>query len=188
MKEASLPAQQRKEFREGFLLYDDALWESINLRNDIQQFQDGLVMWDIQTFNEIVVREAILNAVSHRDYRLAGSIFIKQYPRRLEIISPGGFPPGVSPENILWKQVPRNRRLAEAFSRCGLVERSGQGANRMFECCIRESKPQPDFTGSDDYQVFVSLQGDIQDPNFLRFLGQLGNERLSSFTTMDFSA
>jgi ATP-dependent DNA helicase RecG len=58
----------------------------------------------------------------------------------MEIISPGGFSPGITPENILIRQYPRNRRIAEAFAKCGLVERSGQGADRMFEACVKESK------------------------------------------------
>jgi ATP-dependent DNA helicase RecG len=184
--EASIPYQQRKELREGFLLIYESLWETINLRNDIFHYQDGLFRQDIPVFNESVVREAILNAVSHRDYRLAGSVFIRQYPTRLEIVSPGGFPPGITVENILWRQAPRNRRIAEVFARCGLVERSGQGANRMFEECIKESKPTPDFSGTDDYQVSLTLRGDIQDPIFLQFLERIGRKTLSSFTTKDF--
>lgn len=184
--DASLPAQQRVEFRQGFFTFDDELWYLINLRNDIQQYQSNLVRFDIATFNEVVVREALLNAISHREYRLQGSVFVREYPRRLEIISPGGFPSGITTENILIKQFPRNRRIAEAFNKCGLIERSGQGMNRMFEECIKESKPTPDFTGTDDYQVAVTLRGEVQDPQFLRFLEQVGKERLASFTTQDF--
>jgi len=176
---------QRKEYREGFFLYHDDLWNTVNLRNEVQHFQDGLFLWDIPTFNETVVREAILNAVSHRDYRLPGSVFVRQFPKRLEIVSPGGFPPGITPANIVWRQSPRNRRIAEAFAKCGLVERSGQGANRMFEQSIKESKLVPDFTGTDAYQVAVTLHGEIRDPRFLRFLEQIGKERVASFCIED---
>ena len=82
--------------------------------------------------------EAVLNAVSRRDYRLAGSVFVRQYPRRLEIVSPGGFPTGITQENFLWRQAPRNCLIAEVFAKCGLVERSGQAVNLMFEESIRE--------------------------------------------------
>lgn len=184
--EASIPYQQRNEFREGFFLIHDILWETINLRNDIYHYQDGLFRQDIPTFNEFVIREAILNAVSHRDYRLPGSVFIRQYPSRMEVVSPGGFPPGITIENILWRQSPKNRRIAEVFAKCGLVERSGQGANRMFEECIKESKPVPDFNDTDDYQVSLTLRGDVQDPLFLKFLEKVGHEILASFTTKDF--
>ncbi len=180
------PAQQRVELRKGFLLFADELWTLIDLRNDTQHFQQGFFVTDIPTFSEAVVREAVLNAVSHRDYRLKGSVFIRQYPRRLEVVSPGGWPPGITVENILYRQEPRNRRLAEAFSKCGLVERAGQGMNRMFAESVRDSKALPNFDGTDDYQVSVTLHGTVQDPGFVRFLEQIGREHLTSFTTDDF--
>jgi ATP-dependent DNA helicase RecG len=186
--ESSGPPAQRAEFRQGFIPVLDMVWELINRRNDKQPFQDGLIMYDIPTFNERAIREVLLNAVTHRDYRLAGSTFVRQYPRRLEVVSPGGFPPGITQENILWQQSPRNRRVAEAISKTGLVERAGQGMNLMYETCIRESKRVPDFTGTDDFHVWVTLHGDIQDERFLRFLEKVGRERLDRFTTKDFLA
>lgn len=92
----------------------------------------------------------------------------------------------MTPENILWKQAPRNRRIAEVFAKCGLVERSGQGARLMFERSIRESKPQPDFSRTDDYEVFLTLRGEVQDPRFLQFFQKIGHETLSTFSTQDF--
>jgi ATP-dependent DNA helicase RecG len=183
--DASIAYQQRKEYREGFLLFHQDLWTSINLRNEVFSYQDGLFRQEIPAFNESAVREAILNAVSHRDYRLAGSTFVKQWPNRVQIVSPGGFPTGVTPENILVCQSPRNRRLAEALSRCGLVERSGQGADRMFSSAVREGKLPPDFAGSDAFQVCVVLSGQVQDERFLRFLKRLGEETQRSLSLDD---
>ncbi|MFZ5861569.1 MAG: ATP-binding protein [Nitrospirota bacterium] len=184
--EASGPAQDRAEFREGFFLFHDTIWQRINLRNDRQSYQDGLFRYDIPTFDETSIREALLNAVAHRDYRLGGSIFVRQYARRLEMVSPGGFPPGISAENILDQQNPRNRRLSEALGRCGLIERSGQGMNLMFEAAIRHSKPLPDFTGSSSHEVRLTLKGTVQDAAFIRFLERVGEERLRAFSTHDF--
>ena len=183
--EASIPFQQRIEFRSGFLGYLDQLWNIINLRNEVLQYREGFFVGDIPAFNEAVVREAVLNALAHRDYRLPGSIFVRQFPRRMEIVSPGGFPPGINAANLLWRQSPRNRRIADACAKCGLVERSGQGANRMFEESIKEGKPRPDFTGTDDYQVELTLRGEIQNPAFLGFLQKIGAERLAAFGTRD---
>jgi ATP-dependent DNA helicase RecG len=138
--EAVIAYAQRVELRDAFLLNDDELWRLVNLRNTVHSFVDGLFRRDIPTFNERAFREAVLNAVCHRDYRLGGSTFIKQWPSRVEITSPGGFPPGITVDNILSKQSPRNRRLAEAFGKCGLVERSGQGADLLFETAVREGR------------------------------------------------
>lgn len=168
-----------------FSFYDE-LWELINLRNDTQHFQSGLFVLDVPTFSERVVREAILNAVSHRDYQLGGNVFIRQYPRRLTVESPGGFPVGINEQNILDRQSPRNRRIADVLTKCGLVERSGQGMNLMFELSIQESKPTPDFTGTDQHQVVLNLNGEVQDPSFLQFLEKVGRETLDLFSTADF--
>ncbi len=181
--EAAGPASQREEFREGFFLCYDRLWELINLRNDRQHYQDGLFMVEIPTFSEGAVREAILNAVAHRDYRLAGSVFVRQFARRIEIVSPGGLPEGITPDNIIDRQLPRNRRIADALARCGLVERAGQGANRIFESCIREGKGLPDFSNTDAWQVSLTLHGQIRDPRFVRFLERVGRETQISFST-----
>ena len=184
--EAPGPASQREEFREGFFLFYDRLWDLVNLRNDKQHYQDGLFMRDIPTFSEGAVREATLNAVSHRDYRHAGSVFIRQFSRRIEIVSPGGFPQGITPDNILDRQQPRNRRIADIFGKCGLVERAGQGADRIFEACIREGKALPDFAHTDAYQVSLTLHGEVQDPQFVRFLERVSGEISVSFDTHDF--
>lgn len=184
--EASGPAQDRVEYRQGFFLFHDDLWNRINQRNDRQSYQDGLFRFDIPTFDETVIREAILNAVCHRDYRLGGSVFVRQYHRRLEVVSPGGFPPGITVDNILDQQSPRNRRLAEAFARCGLVERSGQGMNLIFERSIQQSKPLPDLGGSSAHEVRLILHGSVGNPAFIRFLERVGHERLQSFSTYDF--
>lgn len=141
---------------------------------------------EIPTFDEDAVREAVLNAVSHRDYQRPGSVFIRQYPRRLEIVSPGGFPIGITPENVLDRQEPRNRCIAEALARCRLVERSGQGMDRIYERLVRNSQPRPDFTGTDAHRVSLTLHGDVQNPAFVRFLDKVGEERLETFSTRDY--
>ena len=184
--DASGPAQQRVDFRQGFFSFYDQLWDLINLRNDLQHFQAGLFIEDIPTFSERPVREAVLNAVSHRDYQHPGNIFVRQYSRRLVIESPGGFPPGINEQNILDRQAPRNRRVADIFAKCGLVERSGQGMNLMFELSIQEGKSIPKFTGTDAYQVTLTLNGEVRDVRFLQFLEKVGRERLALFGTEDF--
>ena len=184
--ESSIRHQQREEFREGFFLFYTKLWAHINSRNDLQHYQDGLFIWDIPTFNEEVVREAILNAVCHRDYRMGGSVFVRQFPTKIEIVSPGGFPEGITLGNLLYQQSPRNRRIAESLAKCGLVERSGQGFDKIYTTCILETKPLPDFSRSDSYHINLALEGTIQDTSFLKFLEKIGKETQRSFCVDDF--
>jgi ATP-dependent DNA helicase RecG len=184
--DASGPAGDRVEFREGFFAWQDALWDKVNLRNEKQSYQDGLFRMDLLTFDEVPVREALLNAMAHRDYRLGGSVFVRQYPQRLEVVSPGGFPPGITAANVLDQQNPRNRRLAEALAKCGLIERSGQGMNLMFETAIRQGKALPSFAGTAAHEVRLTLDGKVSSPAFVRFLERMGEQTLRSFSTDDF--
>lgn len=186
--EASISYQQREEFREGFLLCFDRIWSLIHQRNDLHHFWEGLFRREIRTFNETVVREALLNAVSHRDYRQAGSVFIRQWPKRITLVSPGGFPPGISAENLIYRQAPRNRRIADALKRCGLVERSGQGADRMFSLTVRDGKPSPDFSDTDEYQVSVTLDGVVQDERLIQFFELVTAETHFAFRVDDLIA
>jgi len=184
--DASGPAGDRTEFREGFFAWQDVLWDKVNLRNEKQSYQDGLFRMDLLTFDEVPVREALLNAVAHRDYRLGGSVFVRQYPQRLEVVSPGGFPPGITAANVLDQQNPRNRRLAEALAKCGLIERSGQGMNLMFETAIRQGKALPSFAGTAAHEVRLTLDGKVSSPAFVRFMERIGEQTLRSFSTDDF--
>ena len=183
--DAAGAAQERKEYRQGFFAFYDDLWERINKRNDTQDFQEGLFVTPISTFSERSAREAILNAVSHRNYQLSGSIFVRQFPRRLEIDSPGGLPTGITLENMLDRQNPRNRRIAEILTKCGLVERSGQGMNLIYEELIKQGKPVPDFSRTDQFQLGLTLHGTVQDPAFVRFVEKVGKESTEFFNTQD---
>ena len=115
-----------------------------------------------------------------------GSVFVKQYRDRLVVESPGGFPTGITPDNILDRQSPRNRRIAEIFALCGLVERAGQGMNLIYELSIKEAKSLPDFRGTDDNFVSITLNGLVLDKKMLLLINKIGNERLETMSTDDF--
>lgn len=185
-KESAGPAAQRKEFQDGFFTFDDRIWELVNLRNDEQHYSDKLYRHPVLTFNKDVVREAILNAVSHRDYQMGGSIFVRQYQNRLIVESPGGFPHGITVENILNRQNARNRLIADIFRLCGLVERSGQGMNLIYEAAVKEAKPLPDFNGSDAFFVMLTIKGKVINSDMLTFIKKIDDERLNAMTTNDY--
>lgn len=184
--EAAGPAGKREEYREGFFNYFDRLWNEINLRNLRLPYQEGLFVYDVYAYNERSVREAVLNAVCHRNYQLPGSVFVRQYNDHIDFESPGGLPMGITVENILDRQAARNRRLAEIISRCGLVERSGQGMNLIFEESIKDAKDLPDFMGTDDHFVRLRLGALVTNPDIIKLFKEIGDETLSSFSTDDF--
>lgn len=72
---------------------------------------------------------------------------------------------------------PRSKRLAEVLQKTGLVEKSGQGVDKMFTNCIMEAKPLPDFSGTDNYQVSLKFRTEIRDVPFLIYIRQEQNKR-----------
>lgn len=93
---------KRYSFREPFYIMIDKLWETINSRNGEIPISNGAYQSDsIPLFNEDVIRESVNNAIAHRNYKMSSETVIKQYPNKMEIISSGGFPYGVTLDNLL---------------------------------------------------------------------------------------
>jgi ATP-dependent DNA helicase RecG len=109
--------------------------------------------------------EAVVNAVIHRSYGLRNmTVFVKMFDDRLEVESPGGFPPFVTPENIYLYSNPRNRHLAEALYYFAFVKLANEGTRRMRESMREASLPPPEFRqrGAEQLTVNVILRNDIK--------------------------
>lgn len=168
----------RINWREPFFKIYNEIWSNINARNLRIPFQEGLFQREIFAYSEKPIREAVLNAVAHRDYNISTqSIFITASPENFTIESPGGFLPGITPENILYKREWRNRCIAEMLEKAGLVERSGQGMDDIFEQTIREGKGLPDLSKSDNFSVRLIIPAQVKDRNFVLFLEKITNEK-----------
>ena len=88
----------------------------IMAHNDLSTMRQGLLHFEYRTYPEIAIREALLNAFAHADYRIPGLIQVKQFADRLEIANPGGLIGGVAPQNILrHTPVSRNPLLVKAL-------------------------------------------------------------------------
>jgi len=112
--------------------------------NPVHHLDTGLLEIKIPKIPEQVLREALLNAVTHRDYNNQSSIFFRNYSDRIELVNPGGFINNITPNNILvhnpaW----RNRLIAEIFQRMGLVRRAGLGVRRMYRYLMNFGKEPP---------------------------------------------
>ena len=175
---SSIPYQDRRQLLEPLFGGLDAAWAFINQRNGYIPIRQGLyVRDDIPLLNEVVVREALLNAVAHRDYRRQAEIVVRQFPNRLDVSSPGGLPPGVTLANLITvNSTPRNRLLAEVLLKTGLVERSGQGVDKIFYFSILEAKGLPSYARSDDAQVVLELPALVADPAFALFIHHVQQE------------
>lgn len=169
--ESQIHFDSRKSFGQPFFILIDKLWEEINLRNGSVPVRKGPYIFDIPFFNEDVIREIVNNAFSHRDYRFGSEIVIKQYPMKFTIINGGGFPHGVSVDNLLTTpSTPRNRLLADVLSKTGIVERSGQGVDKIFLFTLSEGKPEPDYSKTDDFNVTATLFASVKDAGFALYV------------------
>jgi ATP-dependent DNA helicase RecG len=175
-------SQIHNDFRE--VVYDplfvgiDKIWALVNGKNGSIPVQSEAYIFTVLAFNEAVIREAILNAITHRDYAIGSEVVIKQYPKKLILNNPGGFPKGVNLDNLVTvSSTPRSRLMAEVLEKTGLVERSGQGIDKIFSLTLSEGKPQPDYQDSDLYQVTLKLYGIVTDKAFHVYITQLQNDR-----------
>lgn len=169
--ESQITFDNRISYSQPFFIMIDRLWHDIDLRNGKFQIKEGPYIFDVPYFNEEVIRESINNAITHRDYTRHSETVIKQYPQKLIVTNAGGFPHGVTIDNILTvPSTPRNRLLADVLSKTGIVERSGQGVDKIFYRTLSEGKEAPDYSGSDAFNVELILSAIIQDKAFALFI------------------
>jgi ATP-dependent DNA helicase RecG len=127
----------------------------------------------LQDFPELAVREAIVNGVIHRDYRLPGPVSIEHSPSVLRVTSPGPLVSGVTKENILTHPPkPRNRTLANAARILGFAEEYGRGIDRMYVSMMRAGRELP-IIDADPDQVAVRLVGGSPNTRIARYVAAL---------------
>lgn len=121
------------------------------------------------------VREAVVNALAHRDWRIPDPVAIEQSPARLVVHSPGPLVRGVTLENILaHPSKPRNRALTEAIRKLGLAEQAGVGIDRMYRDMIRGGHDVPSFS-AENY-VRVALAGGTPNRSVARYVSGLPSD------------
>lgn len=125
--------------------------------NPEKEIEIGLFKLRIPQFPIEGVREAVLNALTHRDYQHSGEVLVRHSARELVVTSPGGFVDGITPENILRHEaVPRNRTLANALVKLRLVESSGIGRRRIFRSALVYGKRRPEYS-TDGFSVTLRI-------------------------------
>jgi ATP-dependent DNA helicase RecG len=148
----------------------ERLRELIDARNTVTELMAGLYRIEIPLIPSITRREAVANALVHRDYAAVGPIRVQLNDSSFVVANPGGFPPGVTTQNILDQSRPRSPILAAAFKRAGLVERRGKGVNDMFEQQLRAGRDAPDYSHSTSESVVVTVPLGNADLDLVRFL------------------
>lgn len=141
--------------------------------NTEQEFNEGLFRIGIARVEVQALREAINNALVHRDYARRGPVRVCWQKTDLIISNPGGFVEGVSLANLLTTEPrPRNPALADAFKRLGLVERTGRGVDMIYANMLRFGRPAPDYSQSMPDLVKLSISTEPADLAFVRMVLQ----------------
>ena len=112
---------------------------------------------------EGALREAVVNALAHRDYRSTAQVQIYIFRDRVEIVTPGGLPAGMQASDLGRKSLPRNPLLFNMLCRMGLVEQIGSGIRRMQLDCREAGVPEPEFEISEHWLTVIFRRSDSTD-------------------------
>lgn len=158
-------------FRGPLLKVLEDVEERFRARIEEDEIQVGFFRIPIPDYSLEGIREAVNNAVLHRNYTRLGAVYVQWHHDHILITSPGGFPTGITVDNILVHEPkPRNLLLAEALKRIGLVEQTGRGVDKIYMGQLRYGRPPPDYGRSDTEGVRVVLSGGKASQQFAAFV------------------
>jgi ATP-dependent DNA helicase RecG len=149
----------------------EAVWLDVPDFRERYELPDGLYRQNVPAFDEVVVRELLVNALVHRPYTQRGDIFLNLHPDRLEVVNPGLLPLGVTPQNVLHRTVRRNEHMARLFHDLKLMEREGSGFDRIFEVLLSQGRPAPELSETHD-RVQVTVRRRILKPEVIDFIAK----------------
>lgn len=155
----------------------EALDMLFRARVEEEEIQVGLFRVPVPNFDRRAFREALVNALVHRDFSRLGAVHIRIDDDGLRIGNPGGFIEGVTLDNLLVVD-PRSRNplLADVIKRIGLAERTGRGIDRIFEGMLRYGRPAPDYSMSNEFTVSVHMANTAADIDFLKLIVEREDE------------
>lgn len=164
-------------FRYPLLRVMEEVLQRFRARYREEEVMVGLLRVGVPEYSERAFREAVANALIHRDYTRLGAVHIQWHDDRIEISNPGGFPEGVHLGNILVTPPrPRNPLLADAFKRAGIVERTGRGIDIIFTGQLRNGRPAPSYERSTPTDVVLVLPGGQANLAFVRLVVEEENQ------------
>ena len=182
--ELAFQVLEREEIRLNEFRRDPLLkaldWLETNFRpyNPERELQVGLFRVPVPRVDIAAFREAVANAVQHRDYTRLGAVHVRLDDDGLTISNPGGLVEGVTLANLLTTEPrPRNRALADALKRIGIVERSGRGVDLIYRGLLRFGRPKPDYGRTDAHSVVLRLSTAEADLSFLKLVLDEENRR-----------
>ncbi len=176
----TFPSKEYRFFRRGLFSYYKEMWSLLFKGDRLYDRVDGFDMVrDVGLGLESTV-QLFLNAVCHRDYQREGHIEIRMNWKAFTIQSPGGFPEGITADNLKARQHPRNRLLSKLLTFSGLTRYSGHGMDVVYTSCLRQVRSLPDFTGTTDDTVVCTLRSAVSDEKLLLTLYRFDYGALSA--------
>ncbi len=164
-------------FRTSLLEALDEVQRRFDARLEEEEVLVGMFRLAVPEYGRTAFREALLNALFHRDYSALGTVYVQWHPDHLFISNPGSFPHGITVENLLTHEPrPRNPRLYQAAKRLGLVEQTGRGIDKIYADQIRLGRPAPSYERSDADAVRVVLRGGKANLAFARLVAEQEQE------------
>lgn len=149
----------------------EAVEQRFAARNQEREVQVGMIRLPVPNYAPHAFREAVNNAILHRDYTRRGAVHVQWHPDHLFISNPGGFLEGITLDNLLVHEPkPRNPRLTEAARRIGLVETTGRGIDKIYLGQLRYGRPLPDYSQSNREGVRLVLRGGNASLEFAAFV------------------
>jgi len=169
----NLEVRTNRRWRAPLLQAFEELVDWIDRRNPEEEVEVGLLRIGLPRFTKTALRELIANAIVHRDFALLGPTLIELDESALQISNPGGFPNGVTIDNLL-RTPPRARNpgIAAVFKRLGLVESTSRGVNRAFESQLRAGRAAPDYSRTTAASVVVRLRSGPSDKELAAFISE----------------
>lgn len=146
------------------------LTERVDAVNDETEVMVGLLRVGLRRIPDEVAREAVANALVHRDYTEMGSVRVSVTPTTVSVVNPGSLPRGVTLANLLETSVPRSPAIADAFRRAGLVDRAGRGISKMFRAQLLAGRDVPDYSRTGPTTVTVDIPTSTSDIDMVRFV------------------
>ena len=144
----------RKDFAGGAIADIEDSLRFIERNSRCSYLIEGLKREEIPEYPITSLREAITNAVMHRDWFIEGAnVFVQIFSDRIEIVSPGSLPPGMKPAYLGHKSVRRNPLIADLYHRIGFIEKAGTGIQRMIEETRKFGYPEPEFKMDEFFTV-----------------------------------
>ena len=151
----------RKDFSEDIITNIDSAVSFVEKNTRLAYEIKGLRRKEIPEYPIEALREAITNALMHRDYFHEGAnVFVEVFSDRIEISNPGGLPNGLKKEEFGKKSVRRNPLIADILHRAGLIEKLGTGINRMKEVMLKYGLKKPIYKFNDFFTVIFYGPGE----------------------------